>query len=126
MASRCFSPPLRPVAAVADDGVEALGQLGDEVADLGRVQGRVDLVVGGVGPGVEQVGANRVVEQVRLLGHDADAVAQGGHRHVAQVESADAHRALARVVEPRHERGEGRLAGARGTDEGDEVARPGR
>ena len=82
----------------------------------------MDLLVGGVGSGVEQVGADRVVEEVGLLGDDTDAVAQRGHRDVAQVDAADAHGALARVVEPGHERGQRRLAGARGSDEGDEVA----
>ena len=49
-----------------------------------------DLVVGGVGPGVAQVLADRLVEQVRVLHHEADGVAQRLEREVAHVVPVDA------------------------------------
>ena len=64
-------PAGQPVAPLADDGVVALGQRGDQVVDAGRPAGRDDLGVGGVGPGVAQVGGDGVVEEVGVLGHHA-------------------------------------------------------
>ena len=75
-----------PVAPLADDGVEPVGQVADEVADLGLVQRGEDLGLGGLGPGVHQVGPQRVVEEVRVLGHDADDVAHRRHGGVAHVD----------------------------------------
>ena len=60
------------VAALADDGVVAVGERGDRVVDARRPARRDELVVGGVGLGVAQVVADRLVEQVRVLGDDAD------------------------------------------------------
>ena len=60
------------VAAIADDGVETVGQLRDEVPDLRGTQRLDEFVVGGVGLGVEQVGPQGVVEQVGVLGDHAD------------------------------------------------------
>ena len=85
-----------PVATIADDGVEAVGQGPDERGDLGGLHGVPEGGVVGVGPGVQQVGADRVVEHVRVLGDVADDVLQRLERHVADVEAADAHGA--RVV----------------------------
>ena len=121
MASRCFSPPLSrwprsPTTVSRPSGSSSTSAL----ICAARRAAWISLVRG-VGSGVEQVGADRVVEEVRLLRDDTDAVAQRRHRHVAQVDAADAHGALARVVEPGHEGGQRRLAGARGPDEGDEV-----
>ena len=65
------------VAALAHDRVVALGQLHDPVVDGRQPGGRVQLLVGGVRPRVQQVHAHRAVEQVGLLGHDADDVARG-------------------------------------------------
>ena len=79
------------VAPLADHGVVAVGQGGDDVVDAGRPAGGDDLVVGGVGPGVAQVGGDRVVEQVRVLAHDADGAAQAVQRQVAHVVAVDAH-----------------------------------
>ena len=60
------------VAALADDRVVALGQLGDPVVDRRGTGRHLELLVGRLGLGVVQVLADRGVEQVRLLGHDAD------------------------------------------------------
>ena len=55
------------VAALADDGVEAVGQRLDEVPDARRAQHAFDVGVGRVGLGEEQVGADGLVEEVRVL-----------------------------------------------------------
>ena len=57
-----------------------------------------------------------------VLGDDADGVADVGERRVAQVDAADAHGAAGRVVEPGHEPGDRRLAGAGRADEGQRAA----
>ena len=64
-------------AALADDGVVALGQRRDDVVDLGGAGGLLDLRVGGVRPREAQVLAHRRVEEVGLLRDDAD---RGGER----------------------------------------------
>src|SRR3546814_9021360 len=48
-----------------------------------------DLVLRRVGSAIGDVGANRVVEQCRLLRHDADRGAQRGERHVPHVLPVD-------------------------------------
>ena len=62
----------QPVAAVADERVEAVRQGLDQGQDLRRPERLEQLGVGGIGPGVEQVRADRLVEQVGVLGDDAD------------------------------------------------------
>ena len=64
------------VAALADDGVVALGQRRDHVVDARRLGGGLDLLVGGVRLREAQVLAHRRVEEVRLLRDDADEVGQ--------------------------------------------------
>ena len=64
------------VAALADDRVVAVGQLRDPVVDRRGPRRRLELGVGRVRPGVQQVLADRRVEQVRLLGHEADDLAR--------------------------------------------------
>ena len=79
------------VAAVADDGVEAVGQRLDERHDLRRPQHLEDLVVARFGFGVEQVGADRVVKEVDVLGDHADRLAQRVEGRVAHVDAVDTH-----------------------------------
>ena len=64
------------VSALADDGVEAIGQIVDHAEDASRFGGGDELFLGGVGVGVTQVGTDRVVEHVRVLVHHADGVSQ--------------------------------------------------
>ena len=81
-----------------------------------------ELVVGRVGLGVAQVRADRVVEEVRVLHHEADGVAQRVERELADVVAVDPHRALARRRRCGDEHRGGGLARARRTDERDELA----
>jgi hypothetical protein len=71
---RC--PPDKLGAAVADDGVEPLGQLVDELAAARRIGGALDLLVGRIGPAVADVLEHRAMKQRDVLRHDGDCVAQ--------------------------------------------------
>ena len=77
-----------PVAALPHHRVQAVGQRGEQLAEPGAVQGVDQLGVGGVRGGVAQVGRDRVVEQVPVLGDDADRAAHGRERQVAHVDPA--------------------------------------
>ena len=62
---------------------------------------RLELVVGGVGPGVEQVVADRGVEQVGLLGDHADDLAERREGDPPDVVAVDLDGAGIDVVEAR-------------------------
>jgi len=111
------------VPAVADDGVEPGGEAFDHRPDLGGSQRRLQLAVGGVGPGVAEVGAQRVVEQVDVLGDDADRRPHVGQRAVAQVDAAEADGPGGRVVQARDEPGDRRLPGSGRADQRQRPAR---
>ena len=64
-------------AALADQRVVAVGQLGREMRDTGRLAGCDDLVPRGVGPGGGQVVAQRDREENRPLRHDRDRARAG-------------------------------------------------
>ena len=82
-----------------------------------------ELGVGRVGLRVAQVGTDRVVEQVRVLHHEADRRAERVERELAHVVAVDPDRALLDVGDARHEHRGGGLARAGRTDERDELAR---
>ena len=63
-------------AALADDGVVAVGQPGDDLVDLRGARRVLDLLVRRVGPGEAQVLAHGGVEEVGLLRDDADGVGE--------------------------------------------------
>ena len=77
IATRCFSPPDELEAALADHGVVALGRGGDEVVDVRRARRRLDLGAARAGAAVGDVVFDRVVEQHRVLRHDADRLRAG-------------------------------------------------
>ena len=81
-------PAREAVAAFADHRVEPVGQVGHEVTDLGLGQGGLHLRLRRVGAGVHQVGPQRVVEEVRILGHHADDVTDRCHGGMADVDAA--------------------------------------
>ena len=71
-------------AALADDGVVAVGERLDEDSRAPATSAaRRDLVVGGVGTPVGDVVAHRVGEQERVLEHDADLAAKRVEGRVA-------------------------------------------
>lgn len=111
-------------AVLADLGVVALGQLGDEPVGLGGAGGGLDLLLGGVREAVGDVGADGVGEEEGVLGDESDGGAQGVEGEFADVVAADEDGAVADVVEAGQEQRDGGLPGAGGTDDGDGL--PGR
>ena len=109
------------MAAVTDDGVEPVGQGADEVGDTGVLAGGPYLVIRRVGPRVAQVGQDGVVEHVSVLCHDSDRVVHRFLGGVAQVLTLDQDLSGLGVVQPRHQRRDGGLARARGSDERDHL-----
>lgn len=106
----------------ADGRVVAVGQVGDEPVGLGGAGGGLDLLVGGVGPPVGDVGPDRVGEEEAVLRYEADGGAQRLQGQVAHVVAADADGAAGRVVEPGHQERDGGLAAAGRADDGDGLA----
>ena len=76
MARRWRWPPESDHALFADDGVEALRLLHDEIVGVGVSGGGDDFVVGRAEPAQFDVPADGVVEQNGFLGDDGDLVAQ--------------------------------------------------
>ena len=107
-----FLAAAQAVATLADDSVVAVVQLHDEVVNVGRARRRFDLRLSGVHVGVEQIGADGVVEQVGFLRHHADILGQRVEPQVAQVMAVDGDASGRRVVETRDEIGHRRLARA--------------
>ena len=99
------------VAAFAHDRVVPLGELRDPVVDVRGARRGVEFLLGRVGAPVEQVPADRRVEQVGLLRDDADQVAERLELQVAHVDPVDLHRAALHVVQPRDQVRHRRLAG---------------
>ena len=110
-------------ALLADHGVVALRQPGDELVRLGRPGRRQDLLVGGVGPAVGDVGPHGVGEQEAVLHDQPDRGAQGVPGQVGDVVPADPDHAGLGVVEARQQLRQGGLAGAGRADHGDGLAR---
>ena len=100
------------VAALADDGLVAVGKRGDQLVDLRGPRRLLDLLVGGVGLREAEVLAHGRVEEIGLLRDDADRRGERLEGQLANVDPVDRDRALGRVVEPRDEVAARRLAGA--------------
>ena len=106
-------PAREPVAALADDGLVAVRQRRDQIVDLSRAGGVLDLLVRRVRSGEAEVLAHGRVEEIGLLRDDADGLGERVEGQLAHVDSVDRHRSAGRVVEARDEVGAGRLARAR-------------
>ena len=89
----------------------------------GQARGALDVGRVGVGSGEGDVAADAVVEQERVLEHDADGVTQLAQRQIAEVDAVEADRALLDVVEARQQPGDRRLATAGRADQRDAGAR---
>jgi subtilisin family serine protease len=92
-----------PVAPLPHERVVAIGQGSDDMVDLRRCAGLLQLRIGGSGLRVTEVLPHRGVEQVRILGHDADDAGERRQRDVAHVDAVDAHRTRRDVVQARDE-----------------------
>ena len=107
----------QPVTALADHGVEAVGQVRDDVVEPGAVDRVAELGLGRVRLREDEVVADRLVEQVPVLCHHAHGPLERLEAQLAHVRPADRHRAAGDVVEAGEQRGDRRLARARAADE---------
>ena len=96
-------------AALAGDGVEALGQILDELQRVGRARRLTDLLHGSIGPPVGDVLGNGTVEQQRLLRHVGDLAAQRLLGHVGHVLAVHQDLALLDVGQAQQQLRERRL-----------------
>ena len=105
-----------------DLGVVALRQRADEAVGGGGAGGRLDLLADGVLAAEADVARDAAREQHQLLADHRDLVAQRREGQRAQVAAVEQDAAGGRVVEPRQQVEERRLAGAGAADEGDAAA----
>ena len=107
----------QPVAALPDNGVVPVWERIDPVVDVCGSRGGLDLSLGGVGPGVQQIAPQAGVEQVALLRHVPDHAGEGVQLDVADVHAVDLHCAFGRIVQPRNQVRDGGLTRTARTDE---------
>ena len=115
-----------PGAAFAEIGVEPLGQLRAGTRPHWRLGRAPELGVARLPAAVAQIVARRGGEDDRLLRHHRDPRADVGRVGLAQVDAVEPDAARLGIVEALGELEEGRLAGARGPDQGQRLARPDR
>src|SRR5204863_2123098 len=104
--------------ALADERLVSVGQRRDEVVqsrELGRAH---DVLVALIGPRVGDVVAQGGREEERVVRHQRDLPAQRLGIDLANVYAVDPHYALDRVVQPRDQRRQRRLAGPGRSDQG--------
>jgi len=94
-----------------------------EIQNLCVAKSRAELLVGRIGPGIQQVGADGVVEEMSLWVTMPDTAVERVELKVADIDAVDADGAALRVVEARDKMGDGGFAGSRGSDQGDQLAR---
>jgi len=112
----------KAAAALAEDGVVALGELGDEIVGGGDFGGAFDLVARGLGVAEGDVGGDGVGEEEAFLEDDADVAAEVVEVEAAGVDAVDEHGAGGGIVEARDETHQDALAGAGGAEDGDALA----
>ncbi len=66
--------------------------------DVGRLCGVYHFCHGRLRTGVKQIGSNRIVEEVRLLGHHTNAVGQRVECHVFNVMAIDKDTAVGGII----------------------------
>src|SRR5438876_710955 len=110
--------------AVADHRVVRVGQRNDEVVGVGSLRGADDLGVRDPVPAVGDVLADRSVEEERLLRNDAEQSSVGRLPEHAQILPVDRDGPLHRVIEPKEEIGERRLARPARPDQRDDLPLP--
>ena len=115
----------QPAAGLGDFGVISFRQSRDELVRVRRARGFLDLLRRRVEATVAQVVGDRSGEQDRILQHDRDLLAQRADAVLADVDAVDRQAAAGRVVEPRNQTDERRLAGAGQADQRNHLARLG-
>src|SRR5919109_3790555 len=111
------------IAALPHDGLQTVGEGGDQVVDLCRTTCLDQLFVGRVGPRVTEVVRDGVVVEVRVLRDDPDGARQAGQRDVADVAAVYAHGTFGDVEDARNQHRDRRLARTRRADERDGATR---
>ncbi len=104
-------------AALVDVAVVPLGQRADETVRADGLGRRDDVRAGGVRPAQGDVVRHGAGEEERFLGDHADAGAQFGVGHLAQVGPVQGDPPARRVVQPRQQLGQRRLARPGRTDQ---------
>ncbi|CAN4039547.1 RNA polymerase sigma factor sigX, partial [Dysosmobacter welbionis] len=118
---------LGQIGAVAGEhGVVPLGQAADEVVGIGQGGGRLHLFIRGIQIAVADVLPDGAGEEVGVLQHDAQAAPQVRLADVVDGDAVVTDLAVGNVVEPVDQVGDGGLAGAGGTHEGQLLARLGK
>ena len=84
-------------AALAQPGLQLVGQGAHDVAELRGIQGGPERLLIRIGPRQQQVGADRIVEKMRLLGEQRDARAELGRLEAWQYPLRRAARARLRA-----------------------------
>ena len=115
-------PGREPAAALAEHGLVALRQALDELVRADELGGRDDPLERAVGGAERDVLGDRAGEQLDLLRHDPDLLAQHGRRPQADVEIVDQHAAVLGPVEAEQELRDGALARARRADQPQDLA----
>ena len=109
-------------AALAQLGVDAVGQGGDEAVGLGGAQRGPHVGVGDVGA-ERDVAPDGVVEHEGRLGHERHVAGQRALAEALEVVPVDADPARVGVDQPGHQAGQRALAGGRGADQRDGAPR---
>src|SRR5439155_4005705 len=97
------------MASLADQGLVALGQGCDEVVDVRRLRRGDHLGIAGLWLRVEQVLADRGMEEEGVLEDHAGLPAERLEREVTHIKAVQADGAKLRIVETRQQTGHGRL-----------------
>ena len=111
-ARRCCSPPENRCPRAADDRLQPVGQRGDQLGDLGRLQRRARGRRRWHRGGEEQVVADRRVHEVGLLRDDAHDRGEHLRVDVAHVDAVDVTWPTVGSCRRATRAGQGRLAGS--------------
>ena len=109
-------------ATVADHRIKTVRLIRDKVIDIGPLAGIDQLCFRSLGFYIEQVLPDRPIEQVGVLGHNADIAAQEGQIKLFDIDPVEEYLAAYRVVEARNQVYKCTLARTRRTYDRDAVA----
>jgi hypothetical protein len=109
-------------AVLADLGLVTLGQLVDNVVNLGDPGRLDDVVEAGTRIGGEQVLVDGAAEKIRFLGHDAEILPQLVGGEMTDIAAVDLDAAFFGLIEAEQQLGEGALARTRRTGQDGELA----
>src|SRR2546429_2661260 len=104
-------------AALADHGFVGLGEVLDVAVQAGNFGGFADGLLVICWQAESDVSTDGFAEQVSVLWHEADGLAQRGERPLAYRTPIDQDGVIRRFPETRNESGEGGLAATRGPDD---------